>query len=516
MSYPPFPEQPNQPSQPWQPTGPQQPQGYPQQPGYPPQSQGYPQQPGYPPLPGYTQPYGGAPMLPPVPPKKGGAGKVIGIIAGVLVLVLVVCAGGAIAISKIAKSVLNNNYATSLPGPKCDKGVGKWDLAIDDPTLTGVCQSNGYLLSKSGKYDTAGEMFFNGKGSTFTFAKAYHVEIAAAIQTADQFTEVGLEVHRNLPHGGQRFYVRANHEWDVSLIDDNGNISKQLAIGYLPQATKIFTLAVDVNGAVMTYTINGQKVATVTDATYTKTEAIGVTLGDADATSTISALFSQFKYTQLPAPVLKDTDAVSTATAAAQSTATTPYTAAIPGPGCDTAGGQWAAPDYFGVAGMTLACGATNLSVTQAADAKSLTAARFYNLNGNFPANYSVGVTIDLSKMHATPSNFGCAGFLTRDDGVHGSYAYLVCTDGGWVAARLDKDGNGTTLAQGQVAAKTKYAITATADGSTQKLAIDGKSVASVTDTTLSTTSYVSLIIAAPQNVTGTTLYSNFVFTPLP
>lgn len=514
MGYPPS----NQPSQPWQPTGPQQPQGYPpQSQEYSQQPQGYPPQPqGYPPQPGYTQPYGGAPTLAPIPQKKGGAGKVIGIIAGVLVLVLVVCAVGAVALSKIAKNVLDNNYSTTLPGPKCDKGVGKWELATDDTTLSGACQTGGYLLSKAGKFDTSGELFFDGKGSTFKFSKAYRVEVAATIQNTDQFTEVGLEVHRNMPQGGQRFYARANHEWDVAVFDDNGNQSKQLAIGFLPQATKTFDLAVDVNGAVMTYTINGKQVATVTDATYSTTQAIGLTLGDADATSSISALFSNFKYTQLPNPTLSDTDAVATATAAQTAAATTPYKAAVPGPGCDSAGGQWAAPDYFGVTGLTLACGTNSLSVTQAADANSLTAARFYNLNGNFPANYSVGVKIDLSKMNATGGNPGCAGVYTRSDADHGRYAYLVCTDGGWIAAKFDKDGKETDLAQGLVTAKNSYTITATADGSTQKLAIDGKTVASVDDSTLSNTSYVSLIMFAPDKVTGTTEFSNFVFTPMP
>lgn len=73
---------PNQP--PWGPPGP--PQGYPQQPGYP-QQQPYPQQQQY----GYPQQ--GYPQQPHAPqPKKSNAGKIIGCLAVVFVLVI----GGAV------------------------------------------------------------------------------------------------------------------------------------------------------------------------------------------------------------------------------------------------------------------------------------------------------------------------------------------------------------------------------------------------------------------------------------
>jgi hypothetical protein len=111
------------PGQPGQPYGGYTPGGYqptppPQQ---PPQGGGYPPpyQPGSDPY--GSQPPGGAeapaspygqpgPYGTPAPPpaKKGGAGKVIGIVVGVLVLVVVLCVGGIFGISQLNKDNASN------------------------------------------------------------------------------------------------------------------------------------------------------------------------------------------------------------------------------------------------------------------------------------------------------------------------------------------------------------------------------------------------------------------------
>jgi hypothetical protein len=124
-----------QPPQPG-PSQPGPPQPGPSQPGPP---QPGPSQPGPPPAPGspysgYSgeapapNPYGGAPVPPPA--KKSKAGKIIGIIAGVVVLLIVICvgalfAGGSKLLDGIKNDPANAKVGNCLAGDKLDSSTAK-------------------------------------------------------------------------------------------------------------------------------------------------------------------------------------------------------------------------------------------------------------------------------------------------------------------------------------------------------------------------------------------------------
>jgi hypothetical protein len=126
----PYGGQPAQPyGQPAQPYGqPAEPYGQPGQPyGQPAQPYGQPAQPYGAPPPGapvgggFGDPTAPSPYGPPVPPpKKGGAGKVIGIIVGVVVLLIVVCVGGIFAFNAAKKDPVNAKVGNCLEGDKMD------------------------------------------------------------------------------------------------------------------------------------------------------------------------------------------------------------------------------------------------------------------------------------------------------------------------------------------------------------------------------------------------------------
>ena len=121
----------------------------------------------------------------------------------------------------------------------------------------------------------------------------------------------------------------------------DGSPTNRLAVGFLPKAAKTSTLAVEVNGPLMTFWINGKQVTTVTDTTYADNSAIAFGVSDGSARAPISALFSNFKYEELPPNTLATPQIVSTATAQAQVNMQKPYTTRIPGYDCDAGTGQW-------------------------------------------------------------------------------------------------------------------------------------------------------------------------------
>jgi hypothetical protein len=128
----PYGGQPGQPygGQPGQPYGGQPGQPYGGQPGQP---YGQPGQPfGAPPPPGPAyggyggeapgpNPYGAAPP----PAKKRGAGKIIGILVGVVILAIVLCVGGLLAFNGVKKDPANAKVGNCLEGEKLDSTTAK-------------------------------------------------------------------------------------------------------------------------------------------------------------------------------------------------------------------------------------------------------------------------------------------------------------------------------------------------------------------------------------------------------
>lgn len=398
------------------------------------------------------------------------------------------------------------SYTAQLPGPKCDTGPATWE-PISDTSLTGTCGSDGFTLRKSGNFSVAGEVFFDGVHNA-PFPASYQAQVTATILSGDANAAVGLEVHRQTPRGGQTLSAAATG-WLFTLNDTTGT-PHQLALGFFHKPAKTFALDVRVVGAVLTLTINGATVDTITDTTFTTTSAIALVVEDPGATKAVTAKFAQFTFTPLSTPALSPTAAAATATATMR--ATPPYSAAKPGPGCDTGAGQWD-PTTFGDPTTKVQCTANGLQVTQPAAATLIGQVHFYNRDGNFPMNYSVAVTMDLSN-----ANGGKAGIFVRVGAV-GMYRFYVYASGQWAIYKIPVNGQPMDFDSGQTMLSDVQHVQmlVTVKGSTLSLSLNGTQVSSKSDTTMpyTTTDFISLAVNA-LGATSVVTFSHFVFTPLP
>jgi hypothetical protein len=177
------------------------------------------------------------------------------------------------------------------------------------------------------------------------------------------------------------------------------------------------------------------------------------------------------------------------------------YAARVPGPNCDPGGAQWASFDY-----SRLHCESDGLRITVIPNGDGQ--ALFYPPSARFATNYSVSVTVDL-----TGFSTGCAYLTSRDQDFTDFYVGGYCANGGWFFKR-DKAsinfGSGTLPG-----APPRVTLTVTTHGARQTFAIDGQTLASVDDTTLTETQYIKLDVLDLQGSGGSALLSDFVYTPL-
>lgn len=411
-------------------------------------------------------------------------------------------------------------YAAKVPGQQCDRGNGQWEQGdrykkdkkteVYDRYISTQCQGNGLLIMRSGEYSIYSEVFFDGLGVSSSLAPHFSAQVDAAAVSGDTQMSFALDVHVQ-GYGRYTFDVNTLGHWEVNVSSpDDGSSIRRLAIGFFPKVSRNYTLGAEIAGPVMSFFIDGTRVATVTDTTYADNSSISFGVDDYSATKPISALFSNFQYKELPTSSLTSTQAVATATAQMQATLQTPYSAQIPGYGCDQGAGQWQPLDDAGVGG-TLQCLSNGLKLTNPAHAQTITEENFYWLNGHFPQNYKVAVQVDVSA-----AGDGCAGLGTRADFQNDdSYTFIICADGSWqIVLRTDKY---HSLAQGRVRARNTYQIMALSDGATQSLFINNELIGTAQNAQLQSTDHISLytgLYDVNQAVSAT--FSSFVFTSLP
>ncbi len=431
-----------------------------------------------------------------------------GLIVGGVVVVLAIVIGSIGVLANKSSTANTSSYSATIPGPGCDKGSGVWTKLSDTSDETIACKSNGFLLTQTGGFDGVEEVFFNGASQSATFPASYRVQVDAAVQSSDPLTGVTLDVHRQTPNGGQYFIARANSEWIVNEDDTTGQTTTRLGIGFLPQATKTLHLDITVSGTVMTFAINNVVVDTIVSTTYKTTDVIGLGVGNPSATGPIAALFSNFSYQALADSA--NTAALATATAVAQTALTKPYTAAIPGPGCDTHGAQWAAPSTVGDTTTTSKCVTGALEIGQPANQQDIGEVRYYGVNGTFPAAYSISVVINVSQLKG-----GFAGIFATPADDKGGYAFEVSNDGSWYLLQDDGTGTLNIIKSGNVAVATSYTMKATLSSTGQSLSLNGKTVGTYNGSPLTGTNFVALNMLSSQTAAGSATFKNFVFTPL-
>jgi hypothetical protein len=258
----------------------------------------------------------------------------------------------------------------------------------------------------------------------------------------------------------------------------------------------------------MTFSINNQLVSTIMDPMYSKSYGVSFGLSDADAQTPPSALFSHFVYEPLAAtPQL-----LSRNTAAAQTIhgMLSPYLAAKPGFGCDQGKGQWQPlPEIDGH--VTLQCLSQGLAVSQSSSEKEVGRVPFYWLDGDFPTSYNVQTQIDLKNTHTER-----AGLAIRTDAQNAGDTFFVGSDGNWIIAYYDDAGKSHQLATAHTIPHTLYTMEIVSDGMTQRFFLNGVLVHTIQDISVTMTDHIELsLLPGGRNSSGTTIFSNFLFTPL-
>ena len=165
-----------------------------------------------------------------------------------------------------------------------------------------------------------------------------------------------------------------------------------------------------------------------------------------------------------------------------------PYQARVPGASCDGGDATWAipAPPPLGVA-----CTRRALQIT--VPARRASTVSFVPPDGYFPGGYRLSVHVDFSGLAS-----GCLTLETRVTAA-GYYWASVCSQGTWTIDRSAGPAL-TALSDGLVTPARSYTVQMTAQGASQRLAIDGRQVAVVADPRYTRTAQLVLGVL---NLTG-------------
>ncbi len=386
--------------------------------------------------------------------------------------------------------------------------TGQKPSASADADTETQCQKDGLLITRIQQFAYSQSVSFNGihtSSASFNFPAHYRVQVDAEFQDGDDQAAIAINVHCQNKYGCQAFVVHKNSYWSiVRYKNSDASVEKTLARGYLPAPQKKMTLTVEVHNNLMTFSVNGMPVTTLSDMTFTTTHSLKLGLTDTTATFPVSALFSHFRYTPLPVSTTPS-DYIDPLIAR------TPYLSDTPGFGCDPGTAQWQPSSMFSKTNsLTMTCQPDGLKLTTIGnnyDAGEI----FYWLNGNFPDNYSVEASINEAEL----TKDGYAGLTVRSSD-NGGYKVQIHPDGAWsILAYNRSNQQEVTLASGTVAQQPGYDTIFTATTTGLQLSINDTIIATLNDTTYTSTTLVVLIVKEPENVTGSALFSKFAFTPL-
>lgn len=444
---------------------------------------------------------------PAVAAKKGTSpGKVFGIIGVLLVVLGGLGYGGYSFRHKLFSHAATTAagpqpYSAAVPGPTCDKGNGQWSLPKDSSYFTTTCEASDLLVKQTTNFASSAEVYFAGTG--LGLPQSYDVQVTANITSGDALTGVGLIVHGQSPAGGHVFLALADSLWEFAVLNSDNKSTVGKRRGFLAAPTKTFTLDVKVVGPTMTFTINGKQVTNVTETSFNNSANIGFFVDSADS-KPVAAQFSQFHYTPLPDPTLSTNDAVATAVAV-NSAIPNPYTAAVPGPGCDKGGAQWAGPSIYGETGGKFTCTSSGLQIQ--ANAGAGTDVGYYGVHGYLPTDYTVTVTL-------TPGDqVSCGGIYTHASAA-GGYAYDVCGNGAYQILELKAGQPATTLASGGIGSlgNAPYTLKVVESGASHTLSVNGLALPTFSNKDLPDTDHITLFALGTSGNATTVSFNGFSF----
>jgi hypothetical protein len=221
----------------------------------------------------------------------------------------------------LTDSLLTRPYSATVPGSRCDLGGARWAIGqyfkvssdvqetpqtVFDTTTEMTCKPDGLLVTKKDHFNYYATLVFEDRDST-ALPRHFKTQITSTIVSSQQASvELGVRVQKpaitdseNSGYGNDTLTVREDGAWEVRRVGNaSGSVTAVLAHGKV-QSAKTFTLAAEVDGPAMTFSINGSTVATVSDSTYQSSHGISFGVADPTAKSSLSALFSHFTYTPL-------------------------------------------------------------------------------------------------------------------------------------------------------------------------------------------------------------------------
>ena len=179
-----------------------------------------------------------------------------------------------------------------------------------------------------------------------------------------------------------------------------------------------------------------------------------------------------------------------------------PYRARVPGASCDGGDATWAipAPPPLGVA-----CTRRALQIT--VPARRTSTVSFVPPDGYFAGGYRLSVHVDFRGLAS-----GCLTLETRVTAA-GYYWANVCSQGTWTIDRSAGPAL-TALSDGLVTPARSYTVQMTAQGASQRLAIDGRQVAVVADPRYTRTAQLILGVLNLTGQPGRAGLSHFAYTP--
>jgi hypothetical protein len=183
-----------------------------------------------------------------------------------------------------------------------------------------------------------------------------------------------------------------------------------------------------------------------------------------------------------------------------------PYTAAVPGPGCDTGGALWTVTPGEPI---TTTCGTAGIRVQISAGPNLEGDIKFLPQNGFTSQNYRISV-----KLAFNGGFDGCAGIFTRASAA-GRYLTVVCSDGSVDIDKFTTRGS-RRIYLNFVNRAPSCTITALSAGTEQSVYVDGAKVGTVQDAALAETEYIGLGIMNGGDTAESAVFSKFSFTPLP
>ncbi len=177
------------------------------------------------------------------------------------------------------------------------------------------------------------------------------------------------------------------------------------------------------------------------------------------------------------------------------------YSAPVPGPGCDTKGGQWTKDDLTQVT-----CTSGKMHITS--QFVSVVTFSGPTANSTIPTSYEVSVTV-------SPLDSLDSGLLVHETASDESgYAIDIGNDGFWSVFNNNGKGSGANLPSGNVSSETTYHLDVIVRGTSETIKIDGTQVGQFTDTEFTGGDSVGLIAFAGKN-TAEADFQNFTYTPL-